>query len=65
MNLISINCRGLGNPTTVDGLRDLVRREAPAAIFLCETKLRNREMGTVKAKLEGYMGLAVDSVGRS
>ncbi|KAK9677866.1 hypothetical protein RND81_11G172600 [Saponaria officinalis] len=49
----------------VNGLRDLLRREAPAAVFLCETKLSSREMDRVKEKLEDYGGLAVDCAGRS
>ncbi|XP_074298012.1 uncharacterized protein LOC141628813 [Silene latifolia] len=34
-------------------------------VFLCETKLSGREMKTVRAKFDGYMGIEVDSVGRS
>ncbi|XP_074299432.1 uncharacterized protein LOC141630527 [Silene latifolia] len=65
MNLLSINCRGLGKPDTVNALRALVRREAPAMLFLCETKLCGREMRRVREKLEGYYGMEVDNVGRS
>ncbi|KAK9706834.1 hypothetical protein RND81_07G155000 [Saponaria officinalis] len=65
MSIIGLNCRGLGNTSAVHGLRDLVRREAPAAIFLCEIKLSSREMDTVKASLKNYFWLAVDSAGRS
>ncbi|XP_074305989.1 uncharacterized protein LOC141641217 [Silene latifolia] len=42
-----------------------VRREAPAMMFLCETKLCGREMRRVREKFEGYDGLDVDSMGRS
>ncbi|KAK9664698.1 hypothetical protein RND81_14G062000 [Saponaria officinalis] len=65
MSIISLNCRGLGNPSAVTGLRDIIRREAPAAIFLCETKLSSREMDEVTVRIEGYTDLAVDSTGRS
>ncbi|XP_074267156.1 uncharacterized protein LOC141590463 [Silene latifolia] len=65
MNLLSLNCGGLGNPDTVRALCALVQREAPAMIFLCETKLCGREMRRVREKLEGYYGLEVDSMGRS
>ncbi|XP_074270702.1 uncharacterized protein LOC141594592 [Silene latifolia] len=65
MNALSINCRGLGNPDAVCALRALVRKEAPAILFLCETKLCGRDMRKVKEKLDGYFGIEVDSVGRS
>ncbi|XP_074313724.1 uncharacterized protein LOC141648916 [Silene latifolia] len=56
---------GLGNPSAVGGLRNLVRREAPALVFLCETKLSSEEMRSVMLRFEDYSGMAVDSVGRS
>ncbi|KAK9684877.1 hypothetical protein RND81_10G239200 [Saponaria officinalis] len=65
MSVLSLNCKGLGNPDAVAGLRDLVRIKAPTMIFLCETKLSGREMSKVKDKLEDYDGLEVDSEGRS
>ncbi|XP_074289571.1 uncharacterized protein LOC141614725 [Silene latifolia] len=57
--------KGLGNPSAVGGLRNLVRREAPALVFLCETKLSSEEMKSVFSRFEDYGGMAVDSVGRS
>ncbi|XP_074278437.1 uncharacterized protein LOC141602026 [Silene latifolia] len=65
MNCLSLNCRGLGNPDAVGGLRNLLRREAPALVFLCETKLSSCEMRRVTDSLTGYCSMAVDSVGRS
>ncbi|XP_074283621.1 uncharacterized protein LOC141608158 [Silene latifolia] len=65
MNVLSINCRGLGNPDTVSALRALVRREAPAILFLCETKLSGRELRGVRERMKGYFGIEVDSMGRS
>ncbi|XP_074314656.1 uncharacterized protein LOC141649887 [Silene latifolia] len=65
MNWLSLNCRGLGNPDAVGGLRNLIRREALAMMFLCETKLSSREMCRIISRIEGYDGVAVDSVGRS
>ncbi|XP_074298813.1 uncharacterized protein LOC141629758 [Silene latifolia] len=65
MNCLSLNCRGLGNPGAVSGLRNLIRREAPAIVFLCETKLGSRDMKKVIDRMDGYVGLCVDSVGRS
>ncbi|XP_074296923.1 uncharacterized protein LOC141627587 [Silene latifolia] len=65
MKLLSLNCRGLGNPDAVGGLKNLVRRVAPTFIFLCETKLNSENMRKVKRRLDGYDGLEVDSEGRS
>lgn len=65
MSVLSINCRGLGNPSTVDGLRDLVRREAPSVIFLSETKLSSYDFRRVQRRLGEFEGLVVDSMGRS
>ncbi|XP_074297460.1 uncharacterized protein LOC141628161 [Silene latifolia] len=65
MSILSLNCRGLGHPDAVGALRHLLRREAPAMVFLCETKLSGREMRTVRAKFDSYFGMEVDSVGRS
>ncbi|KAK9672224.1 hypothetical protein RND81_12G085700 [Saponaria officinalis] len=65
MNLLSPNCRGLGNPDALGGLRNLLRREAPSLVFLCETKLSGSEMRNVRACLDDYDGMEVDSVGRA
>ncbi|XP_074318804.1 uncharacterized protein LOC141655634 [Silene latifolia] len=65
MNLLSLNCRGLGNPAAVSGLRNLLRKEAPALVFLSETKLSGEEFRRVRASFDEYEGMEVDSVGRS
>ncbi|KAK9689802.1 hypothetical protein RND81_09G081800 [Saponaria officinalis] len=65
MNLLSLNCRGLGSLDAVGALRDLLKREASAFVFLCETKLSGREMKKFRLKCEGRDGMEVDSVGRS
>ncbi|XP_074313417.1 uncharacterized protein LOC141648588 [Silene latifolia] len=65
MNLLSLNCRGLGNPDAVGGLSNLLRREAPALVFLCETKLSGSELHRMRAHLCDYEGMEVDSVRRS
>ncbi|XP_074297759.1 uncharacterized protein LOC141628530 [Silene latifolia] len=65
MNLLSLNCRGLGNPSVVSGLRNLLRKEAPALVFLSETKLSGEEFRRVRASFDKYEGIEVDSVGRS
>ncbi|XP_074321466.1 uncharacterized protein LOC141658006 [Silene latifolia] len=65
MNILSINCRGLGNPDTALALRALVRREAPAILFFCETKLSGHELRRVRERFDEFYGIEVDSVGRS
>ena len=38
MSLLSWNCRGLGNPQTVNTLKKVIRLEDPNLVFLMETK---------------------------
>ena len=65
MNFLSLNCRGLEHPTAIRNLRDLIRRETPAVVFLSETKLSSREFQKIRTKLGDFHGIAVDSMGRS
>ncbi|KAL9244044.1 hypothetical protein vseg_017859 [Gypsophila vaccaria] len=65
MSVLSLNCRGLGHPDAVGELRNLIRREAPTLLFLCETKLSGTEMRRIRAHWDEYDGYEVDSVGRS
>ncbi|KAK9678607.1 hypothetical protein RND81_11G222600 [Saponaria officinalis] len=65
MKLLSLNCRGLGNPDAVGGLRSLLRREAPAITFLCETKLSSCEFKKMRSSMSDYDSYEVDNVGRS
>jgi hypothetical protein len=44
MNLLSLNCRGLGLDAAVGELRDLCRSHNPGVLFLCETKQKKRTM---------------------
>ncbi|XP_074271638.1 uncharacterized protein LOC141595569 [Silene latifolia] len=64
MNLLSLNCRGLGNPATVGGFRNLLRKEAPALVFLSETKLSGEEFRRVRTCLDDYDSMEVDCAGR-
>ncbi|KAM3685575.1 hypothetical protein ACJW31_11G128500 [Castanea mollissima] len=38
MSILNWNCRGLGNPQTVNALKKAIRLEDPSFIFLMETK---------------------------
>ena len=37
MSLLWWNCRGLGNPQTIQELDDLVQAQDPVVVFLAET----------------------------
>lgn len=65
MSLLSFNCRGSGNFSLVNSLRDLIRKEAPLVVFLLETKLISMDFNKVKDKLGDSNSIAVDFVGWS
>jgi hypothetical protein len=41
MNILGLNCRGLGLDAAVGELRDLVRSYNPVVVFLSETKKKS------------------------
>ena len=65
MNIISWNCRGLGNPRTVNELYRLVKAKKTSLVFLMETKLRKEKLERVRVKLGFPNMFEVDSVGKS
>ncbi|XP_031124299.1 uncharacterized protein LOC116026992 [Ipomoea triloba] len=63
MSCLSWNCRGLGNPSTVQVLVDLIHSKKPNIVFLIETFVGLRRLQPIKQRL-GYAGLfSVDSIG--
>lgn len=65
MNVLAWNCRGLGSPTSVKVLVDLIHTKKPDVVFLIETMVRANKLEPIKAKL-GFEGMfAVDSRGQS
>lgn len=65
MRCLSWNYRGLGNPEAVRELRKVVRQEAPALLFVMETKIRAKRVEVLQSQL-GFAGcFAVDSEGLS
>ena len=65
MICLSWNCRGLRNPDAVRELRNVVKQEGPALVFVMETKIRAVKVENLKFSL-GFSGcFAVDSVGLS
>ncbi|KAK6151882.1 hypothetical protein DH2020_014517 [Rehmannia glutinosa] len=64
MSIISWNCRGLGNPRTIQELRGFIRNKAPKLVFLCETKCKASVVDKLKHSLNMF-GFSVDSRCRS
>ena len=48
MSCIVWNCKGLGNPLTVQELADLVQAKAPTLVFLAETLVDEARLDFVK-----------------
>jgi exonuclease III len=65
MNLISWNCRGLGNPCAVNALHRLVKKQAPKLLFLMETKLDPKCFEYIRSRLGFSYCFVVPSLGRS
>jgi exonuclease III len=65
MNLLSWNCRGLGNLRTVRDLCRLVKDKCPTMVFLMETKLWVARIESIKAHMGFDSVFVVDSKGRS
>jgi hypothetical protein len=65
MNLLGLNCRGLGLDAAVGELRDLCRSYNPEVVFLCETKKKDKDMDRLRWSLGFPHGVAVSSIGKS
>jgi len=65
MNLLYLNCQGLGTTWTVSDLRKLLRRLVPKLVFLSETKKSKVEMEDLLPALGDYNGVFVHARGRS
>lgn len=64
MNVLSWNCRGLGNPRRVRDLCRLVKEKKPKMVFLMETKLRAQRLEVMKYKVGFNCAFVVDCVGK-
>jgi hypothetical protein len=51
MSIISCNCRGLGNPSAVPFIRDLVCKYKLDILFLCETLVHANKIEEVRVRL--------------
>ncbi|CAH9143861.1 unnamed protein product, partial [Cuscuta epithymum] len=65
MILLSWNCWGLGHPSAVPALRDLVRRHKPDIIFLCETLCYSTRVEEVRRLIGFEACFSVDKEGKS
>lgn len=66
MKIISWNCRGLGNGPAVQSLLDLGRVEGPDILFLCETRMKEKQLGRFRwlMGLPNMVAWKDDSTGR-
>ena len=66
MKLVSWNCRGLGNPSRIEAVRDLLKSEPSDVLMLQETKIEGQallELG--RTKWNKKAGKAVNARGTS
>ena len=52
MSCLVWNCRGLGNPCTVNKLAEMVRAKDPSIVFLAETWVHEARLKVVKRKIQ-------------
>eukprot|EP00253_Pinus_taeda_P007380 PITA_07380 len=66
MKLVSWNCRGLGNPTKTEAVKDLLQSEPTDILMLQETKIAGQALlETSKTKWKKNSGIAVNARGSS
>ncbi|XP_042952171.1 uncharacterized protein LOC122289257 [Carya illinoinensis] len=63
MKTLSWNCRGLGNPRTVQDLCHMVEDKKPSVVFLMETKLRKTKAESLRRRLKFEGCMVVEAVG--
>ncbi|XP_037496636.1 uncharacterized protein LOC119371132 [Jatropha curcas] len=65
MKILSWNCRGLGNPRTIQALCDFVVIYRPVILFLCETLVHKMKLVDLCSLLRFDSCSSVDCTGRS
>ena len=66
MNIVSWNCRGLGNSSKVEALKDLLRMAPPDVLLLQEKKIDEHSLLSLSKKnWKKNAGLAVSARGSS
>lgn len=61
----SWNCQGLGNALPVEAFENILTVYSPNIVFLSETKMNSKQMGTVKCKRGFQCDVFVGRVGPS
>ncbi|XP_042954649.1 uncharacterized protein LOC122291063 [Carya illinoinensis] len=64
MKILSWNCRGLGNPQTVQILDVLIKEKKPDLVFLMETKLSYTKASRISKRFRFQGSVVVEAVGR-
>ena len=66
MQIISWNCRGLGNPMNADAVKDLLKMELADIFLLQETKIEKEASLSINiSKWKNNVGMAVSARGTS
>ena len=66
MKLVSWNCRGLGNPSKIEVVKDLLKAEPSVILMLQETKIEGQALlETSRSKWNKRTGKAVSARGTS
>ncbi|XP_042939417.1 uncharacterized protein LOC122274448 [Carya illinoinensis] len=63
MKTLSWNCRGLGNPRTIQDLCHMVEEKKPNVVFLMETKMKKTKAESLRRRLKFEGCMVVESVG--
>jgi exonuclease III len=64
MSLFSVNCRGVGNASTVQELRDFVTKFAPSILCIQETQISSSRVEALARTFGFDHSFAVSSDGR-
>ena len=66
MQIISWNCRGLGNPLKAEAVKDLLKMEPSDILLLQETKIEEEALLSIETlKWKKNVGMAVSAWGTS
>ncbi|KAF5471486.1 hypothetical protein F2P56_008274 [Juglans regia] len=64
MKILSWNCRGLGNPRTVQDLYNMVEKNKPSLVFVMETKSLKKSFDSLRRRLQCEGCFVVEAVGK-
>jgi exonuclease III len=64
MSILSWNCQGLGQPSTIHELMHLVRQFCPKIVFLSETRQQKDRVSNIRWRMELNKLFVVDGQGK-